>query len=509
MNGRDAAVELCRHDFSFGTASEFADKSLLDCRIFEMMRKRMCTHMVYLLLQGQSNGDYSLFASVVKYLDSVMTSRIFFIDNICFVCGIVVLMNKMRNTKRAWARLILDALVCFAFWFVCWALLRLVWDSSWVGVIADLFVLVLYALLNRQYTGTVRMICGSVYMSCYILLIGMNYGAGRVMEELGVATVEAQSGGLPVYLMIICVILFLRRWHISNVEQLPGGYMALMLTISILSVLLQLFSFNNKSSFELLQTMMLLVNSCFLLIQLMAYYFYFTIGKQFAAQEEWLALQHKEELEQDILATARQTYESLSELRHEIKNHDAYLSALLEKGDYEGLRAYFAEYQAENNEAVRFVHSGNERVDAIINNRMTRARMLNVRIETMLALPPQLNISEKDLCSLLSNLLDNAVEGCAACGAAADHKVKLHMRKDGGYLFLHTENPVSQEAEVQQRRLSLKTTKDSAALHGYGTKIIRRIAEKYNGAVKFQIKGSQFVVDVMLYLKEGEGCGEE
>lgn len=457
--------------------------------------------MVCLLL-SQDIAVSSLLIDVLKYLSSIMTSRIFFIDNICFVCGIVILLSRRPKTRRAWVRLALDAVSCLIFWFVCWALFRLAWNSSWVGVVANLFTLMFYALLNHQYTGTVRTICAAVYMSCYILLIGMNYGAGRIMEQWGVAVAEAQSGGLLVYIMMIGVIVFLRRWHISDVEQLPSGYMVLMMTISVLSVLLQLYSFNDadEEMFENLHSMMLIVNSCFLLVQLMAYYFYYTIGRQISDREEWMALQHKEELEQDVLTTARQTYESLSELRHEIKNHDAYMAALLEQRDYEGLQAYFAEYRFEHNEAVRFVRSGNEQVDAIVNNRMTRAGMLGVRIETMLALPQQLPISEKDLCSLLSNLLDNAVEGCISCGTEVDRKVMFHMRKDGSYLFLRTENPISQEAEVQQRHLSLRTTKDSAVLHGYGTKIIRRIVEKYDGAVTFQIKQEQFVVDAMLLL---------
>lgn len=464
--------------------------------------------MIHLVLSQNAMAG-GLFVDIVTYLSSIMTSRVFFIDNICFICGVVILLSRKPETKRAWIRFALETVSCFVLWFACWALVRLAWDSPWVGVTADFFTIVLYMFWNRQYTGTVRIICGSVYMSCYILLVGMNFGVGKVLEQWGIATMDAQSGGLPIYLMIICVILFLRRWHISNVEQLTGDYVILMLTISILSVLLQLYGFGevNEDVHEDLQSMMLLVNSCFLLIQLMAYYFYYTIGRQISDRAEWMALQHKEELEQDILTTARQTYESLSELRHEIKNHDAYMAALLEQQDYEGLRAYFAEYRFEHNEAVRFVHSGNEQVDAIVNNRMTRAGMLGVRIETMLALPPQLPVSEKDLCSLLSNLLDNAVEGCAACGDGAEQKVMFHMRKDGGYLFLRTENPVPQEAEARRRRLSLQTTKDVAALHGYGTKIIRRIVEKYDGAVKFQIKGEQFIVDIMLLLKGEGGTG--
>lgn len=447
-----------------------------------------------------------LLTSLGAYLSSILTSKSFLFDNVCFVAGLVILLSRRPRQKRDWARLAGDMLGLFAAWFLCWAVLRMWWDTPWVGTAADIIILTAYKFLRRDYPLKARIICAMVYLSCYILLIGMNYELSVILSQWQGISEEVALGSLLICVGIICVIVSLRHWHPSHVTDHPRSYMVLMITISVLSVVIQLVNFNLSDIDGLIdaQGLLLLVNGCFLVIQLMAYYFYYTIGRQMAEREEWMALQHKEELEQDILATARQTYESLSELRHEIKNHDSYMAALLDQEDYEGLRAYFEQYRLGHADAVRFVHSGNDTVDALVNNRMTRASMLGVRLETMLALPPELPIPEKDLCSLLSNLLDNAAEGCAAYDGEEERRVLFHMRLSGGYLFLRTENPVSSKAEVRRQRLSLKTTKPSAALHGYGTKIIRRLAARYSGAAKFQIKEDQFVVDVMLCLQEKE-----
>lgn len=71
------------------------------------------------------------------------------------------------------------------------------------------------------------------------------------------------------------------------------------------------------------------------------------------------------------------------------------------------------------------------------------------------------------------------------------------METQRDYLFIHIENPFEPSASGE-RRLTLKTTKSDQAAHGYGTKIIRRIAEKYNGCVEYHIQGDIFVSDVML-----------
>lgn len=119
------------------------------------------------------------------------------------------------------------------------------------------------------------------------------------------------------------------------------------------------------------------------------------------------------------------------------------------------------------------------------------------------AAPEELPFGEKDLCSLISNLLDNGIEACAEIGPEEGEKtLRFQIRQSGNYLFLRTENPVAPGKISPERRLTLQTTKADGSLHGYGTKIIQSIAEKYNGAAKFSQTENIFQVDVMLLLRE-------
>lgn len=93
----------------------------------------------------------------------------------------------------------------------------------------------------------------------------------------------------------------------------------------------------------------------------------------------------------------------------------------------------------------------------------------------------------------------------AADSEAAQKVITLSIRPQMDYYMIRVENPVDTRKVTPRRRLTLQTTKDTPELHGYGTRIIRRIAETYGGTVKFSIQDETFIADVMLQNpQEGE-----
>ena len=122
--------------------------------------------------------------------------------------------------------------------------------------------------------------------------------------------------------------------------------------------------------------------------------------------------------------------------------------------------------------------------------------------------PHTLPFRDEDLCSLLSNLLDNAIEAAAQSGEA-EPTVDISILPRQEYLFIHVTNPVDKTLP-EKRRMTLETTKAShTELHGFGTRIIRRIAERYHGSVKYSMTGGIFTTNVMLELPEETKEGEK
>ena len=91
----------------------------------------------------------------------------------------------------------------------------------------------------------------------------------------------------------------------------------------------------------------------------------------------------------------------------------------------------------------------------------------------------------------------------------AEPTVNISIIPRQEYLFIRVTNPVDKTLP-EKRRMTLETTKTNhTELHGYGTRIIRRIAESYNGSVKYSMSGGIFTTDVMLEMPEEKSVEEE
>jgi sensor histidine kinase regulating citrate/malate metabolism len=123
----------------------------------------------------------------------------------------------------------------------------------------------------------------------------------------------------------------------------------------------------------------------------------------------------------------------------------------------------------------------------------------DVDFQVEAALPPRLSVSETDLCVLLSNILENAVKAAAEVGDEDKSFVRIRCHLAKGNLVLLVENSYVNEVIL----------KDGVPCcteygHGFGTKSIVRLAEKYRGYCSFQTEGGVFTVKIVLPCMETE-----
>lgn len=232
--------------------------------------------------------------------------------------------------------------------------------------------------------------------------------------------------------------------------------------------------------------------------QLVVYWGVLRLAREFRDKERLQAERHLMESRHEALRAYRESGESLRRLRHEVKNQYAYIRMLLERGDYVRAQEFFGEMSMRSNPTFSRVNTGNELVDDIVNLEVSRARAAGVEISARIMVPPSLPYEEIDLCSLLVNLLDNAIEGCAD---ASEKVVRLGIVADQGAFLVTVSNPATRAPELDERG-RLVTTKGERDRHGLGTSIVRGIAEKYAGVADFSYADGTFVAKVMLALPE-------
>lgn len=420
---------------------------------------------------------------------------------IVYLLSCVLLFRGWKRKPECFWQSLRDLVLLCGAWLVLNSIGYQISSSTWLGMAIQFVLMMAYGQLAGHLNRIEKLVQQVTFFSGYILTLRISEAVGNYTDKLGWNYRGISMTDVVMLVAMLFIVWYLRRFRTADTRMLPQMYPLLMIVICVLAVSTQLYNMIKVDPSELEDSAVRAYNlyqGCsFLVLILLGYYLYYAIGREHAEKIMLLAQQRKQELDKESMLAAQQTYEALREVRHEIKNHTAYMKTLLEAGDYEALNRYFDRYQTQTAELVHYVSSGNRIVDAVVNNYISKAKLYDVQLKTILAVPARLPYREEDVCSLLANLLDNALEASAACDA--DQKtVTLSIRPQMDYYMIRVENPVDTRKIAPKRRLTLKSTKENPELHGYGTRIIRRIAENYGGTAKFTIEGEQFIADVML-----------
>ena len=193
--------------------------------------------------------------------------------------------------------------------------------------------------------------------------------------------------------------------------------------------------------------------------------------------------------------------EADSETRHELKHRLTVLDCLCRNQDLSGIRKTLDEMLHEQEQRTRVTFTGNPMVNTILQDAAARAARASIRMGAEIAVPDELPFPETDLCSLLMNLLDNALEAAAKVTPPRDRFLTIRMNINAGHLAIVCENSFTGELK-KDRRGNLLTVKEDALSHGFGYRQMKRITQKYNGLLRFHTEGGVFVLDAALRLPD-------
>ena len=190
--------------------------------------------------------------------------------------------------------------------------------------------------------------------------------------------------------------------------------------------------------------------------------------------------------------------EELRRFRHDYKNHMIVVNAFLESGQVKEAREYLESVNDSINGVINKIKTGNFVSDAILNNKAVSAAKNSINI-AFTGFVPSAGIKNEDLCTILANLVDNAVEACEKLTSVDIKTVEIEANIVNGFFLLSVSNPVE-----DGEKISLKTTKKNRKNHGIGLKNIERTVKKYEGAVVISCEANIFTADVRMKLLKEE-----
>lgn len=215
------------------------------------------------------------------------------------------------------------------------------------------------------------------------------------------------------------------------------------------------------------------------------------ISRQYEIEKELGELKSEQAglLEREYTAL-NAAYAVNAKLFHDFHNHIGTLRHLLTRGKYAKAIQYLDELQAPIRELTATVWTGDDTVDYLINSKFAAASQKQIQFEAQVEFPRHTNIRSADLCAILGNLLDNAIEAAQKGAVPEQRIIILTIRRIHQMLVIKVENSYTETANMENGQL--QTTKTEAGLHGWGLKSARTAAEKYDGTIRTTYEGDRF-----------------
>ena len=185
--------------------------------------------------------------------------------------------------------------------------------------------------------------------------------------------------------------------------------------------------------------------------------------------------------------------------KHDFKNMSIAIEKLLSDGNTEEalnlLKSSVNSFDSHDNTINPF-KSGNPIADALLADKQKMAHSAGATIEFEGAIPAEL-LSPIDICVLLGNTLDNAIEACQKFPHNIPKTIHISANCVGSIAFIMIENPVTEKANIKNNHI--KTSKENKTLHGFGLYSLNSIVKKYSGTLKISSTDSKFTVEMSLF----------
>ena len=196
------------------------------------------------------------------------------------------------------------------------------------------------------------------------------------------------------------------------------------------------------------------------------------------------------EIMQKYYAEVESMYTKMRGWRHDYRHHIQTMKVHAANGEYDEIGQYLDMLDEDLTRVETMIRTGNKMADAILNSKLTLATEKQITVKAEARIPVSLSVSELDLCIIIGNLLDNAIEACAEL-PIEERLIRIYMEMKGNYLYLSILNTTG-----SKKKQSFRSTKGEG--HGLGLGRIDRVVRKYGGYVTRASEDGAFSTEILL-----------
>ena len=209
--------------------------------------------------------------------------------------------------------------------------------------------------------------------------------------------------------------------------------------------------------------------------------------------ENRIALYQRELLDTHY-AEVENMYRQIRGWRHDYRNHIQTMKAYAAGGDLDAISKYLDLLDTDLNTVDTVIKTGNAMTDAILNSKISLARSRDITVKADAQIPVALTISEIDLCVILGNLFDNAIEASLAL-PPEQRMIRVYMDMKNTQLYISFTNFTASK-KMNKINGKFKSTKGDG--HGFGLVRIDSIIERLDGYISRNSEDGAFTTEILL-----------
>ncbi len=359
------------------------------------------------------------------------------------------------------------------------------------------------SLLYAALTTEIMLLCYGIVKS----LIGLLYAwlPYFFYDTAGVAAMLA-SEAASLLLTGVCYDMVYRYFSDDTASEMQQMFLVFIpvLMIFIMSEYIDMISFDYQyifleedGSFEyLFSHWQLLAMHLLGLLSLFCILFsYKKLQQNFRLSTEISLLEQEEHSLNRYVEEAKTRYDETKSFRHDIRNHIAVVKNLLQSGKTEEAVSYMEDMDDMAEKLSFPCSTNNPVVDILVGNKLGIAKSMGIDVDCSLLLPYPCSLRDIDICIVLSNTLDNAIQAVKRMDAGMEKYIRVSGRIQGDFFMMEIENSFHGKGAFKK---------------GTGLSNVNAVAEKYGGAMSIETRENKFVVHVLLIISQhSEGIPQQ
>lgn len=408
-----------------------------------------------------------------------------------FICVILVtkpieyIATEQQRKKYQWFR---AAGYIVSLPVITVAEMALRWYLDDILLVNCLFIII----LSLAYKLKLKQIVGMVVLAVAICSISFNLADESIFYN------KLDRYGLVLLVIFGLVITFIvagliKIYTLKQISSMNNSETIIFTTVSIVSVIVGVYLLISYSDYILC----VIGGLVLLIINILTFYLLDRFTQMHLNKMKVTMLEEKNEAIRNQLDVYMESNNKISSIRHDFKNHLFVMEKLLENKKYDELQKYMDNLEERVKPKDKFVNTGNLVIDSIINLKCKAiSNMLDKDMEINLAIPSDMKVNEMDICIILGNLFDNAIEALQKC--TGKREFSFEMKEKSNMLFIKMKN--SFNGEVLKDGPVFTSTKDNNIMHGFGLTNIKDVVEKTDGKMNINYDDRCFTVEIIMYL---------